>query len=193
MHRGELFGVGLAVAHEHDHGHGRLDGEDVLFRVGAPVVAAEVDHPQLIGQLSGELPQAPEGVAGEPARPGDERDDPRALAVGLKGLPQRPAPEVDVEVVSVLKMNAVAVLLGDQPQITKQAAALLAPGHRPGEHPAAGASALDVALHPAIGRVADHHGHLTLGLDSFGAVLFLGQHAPVAEEEHLCLGADRVL
>src|SRR5699024_4403814 len=86
---------GLSLAHECDDGDGRLDGEDVVFLTRASPLSAEVEDPDIAGDVYSQLAQPHEGGSVDPRRGRDERDDRTFLLVLFENLPDRPAPEVD--------------------------------------------------------------------------------------------------
>ena len=71
-------------------------------------LAAEVENPNLVALPTDMFAHPREGIAVEVARCADEADDAGAFGgVLLKNLPQCPAPEIDVEVIEVLDVDAV--------------------------------------------------------------------------------------
>ena len=163
MHRRRCR-VGPVRAHRHGDGHWRLDGEDVVAALGAAPLAAEVQNPYLVADAAQVLPHAAEGVPVQVARSADEADDSGAAGLLLEDLPQRPAPEIDIQVVEVLDADAVPGALRRRQKVVedwRRLAVLVAPAH-----PAAGAGLVERrgGLVAVVGRVAqaddDRHGAL---------------------------------
>ena len=95
------------------NGYGRPDREDVFGLVRTSSLAAEIQDPDLVADPPHMLAHAAEGVPVQIARRRDETDDARASRDFLfKDLPERPAPEIDVEVVQVLDVDGLACCAG---------------------------------------------------------------------------------
>ena len=121
--------------------------------MGAALLAAEVEYPYLVAHPAHMRAHPQKGVAVEITRRGDEADDAGAgRGVVLEDLPQRPAPEIDIEVVEVLQPDAVA-RSGDGGQKVVENGA----GAVPPAHPRAGAVAIvgPCGLVAVVGRVAE--------------------------------------
>src|ERR1017187_140149 len=88
---------------------GRLNGEDIVVLARAAPLAAEVENPDFVAKPPHVLAHSTEGVAVDVARRADEADNARTMSgLMLENLPERPAPEVDVEVVQVMDADTVA-------------------------------------------------------------------------------------
>jgi len=109
----------------------------------------EIEDPEVVEGLSHEAAHAGEAGAAQVRRGGDETDD-AATRCALEHLPEGPAPEVDIEVVEVLRMDARHV-----PQEISQDAvvAAVAPSDPPSLALHAHVTRLDHL--PEVGRVAD--------------------------------------
>ena len=91
---------------DHDR---RLDVEDVLRAPSTAPFSLKVDQPEVVELLAHLLPHANKARPTEIRGRRDEADDP-ALLRRVEHLPERPPPEVDVEVIEVLEVTAVAAL-----------------------------------------------------------------------------------
>ena len=122
------------------------------LRRGAASLAAQVEDPDVVALPAQVLAHAAEGVAVKIARGADEADDARpARRVVLEDLPQRPAPEIDVEIVEILNVDAVPSIGSGIEEIAKDCAlAAVAPAD-----PSTSAGLIGVvSLMSVVGRIA---------------------------------------
>ncbi len=109
MNRCGLILLHLADAEGNGDGHGSLDGEDIFALACATPLATKVENPDFIAQAAHVLANPAKSVAVKVARRANETDDARTRGgLMLEDLPQRPAPEIYVQVVEVLNVNSVA-------------------------------------------------------------------------------------
>ena len=154
-------------------GHRRLYGEHVFaLRWPAPF-AAEIEYPDLVAKPAHVFAHAEERIAVQIARGGNEADDAAALLVLFQRFPQRPAPEIDVEVVQVFQLAAASGGHHGRREVAEDRAiadAILAPAH-----PGAGAMAIVAGrgLMPVVGRIAEADDHFPLALDRKGQPVLL--------------------
>ena len=100
------FGGALSARADADSDSYRgLDVEDVLLLEGPSALAPEVDDPEFVEGVAEQVPDTAHRSPVQVGRRGDEGDDSRA-GRQRSGLPNGPAPEVDVVVVDVLQMTA---------------------------------------------------------------------------------------
>ena len=99
----------FARTYGHGDGHRGPDGKDIVALAWATTFAAKVQNPYIVAEAAHVLAHPAKCVTIDVARRADEADDARpACRLVLEDLPKRPAPEVDVEVVEVLDVDAVA-------------------------------------------------------------------------------------
>ncbi len=152
--------------------HRRLDGEDVVVAPGATALAAQVDDPDFIALLAHPAPHAQEGIAINERTGGDVADDARACGqIMLEGFPQRPAPEVHVQVVQVLQVTAAAGILHRGDEVFQDGVGAI--GSFAPAHPAAGHRAVVIGSGgmAVVGRVADADQHRHGLLHALGAAV----------------------
>src|SRR5271157_5667502 len=203
-HRGGPVLLRLARAHGDGDGHGRLDGKDIVALAWAATLSANVQNPNFVAEAAHLLAHPAEGFAIEVTGGADETDDARpARGLLLEDLPKRPAPEVDVKVVEVLDVAAVAgddggpeEFLEDGGFFARLVAAVafepVAPTIVTPPHPSAGAGSIIAVrrLVSVVGRIAqaDDDGDISLDVQRLDMLLGDG-----LEEERqagrFCIGA----
>ena len=161
--RGRVL-AGCAAARRHGDGDRGLDGEHIVVPVGAALLAAEVEYPYLVAHPAHVRAHPQKGVAVEITRRGDEADDARTGGgVVLEDLPQRPAPEIDIEIVKVLQPDAVARSAHRGQKVVEDGA-----GAVPPPHPRTGAVAIvgPCGFVAVVGRVAEAYDDGDRALDA---------------------------
>src|SRR5439155_6367645 len=140
-----------------------------LSTSGSATPAAEVEDPELVEQLPHVPAHTGKARTAQVRRRCDETDDPLA-GLALEDLPQRPAPEVDIQVVEVLDVNrrGVASKVFENPALVVVAV----------PHPAAKPfhaflSRLDHL--PEVGRIPDAGEDWRLALDAPRPLILLGK------------------
>src|SRR4030042_4234136 len=90
----------LLRADGHCDGYWSLDGKDIFAPARPSSLATDVENPDLFAQTTHVFAHSAEGVAIDIARRADETDNARPVSrFMLEYLPQRPSPEIDVEIV----------------------------------------------------------------------------------------------
>ena len=158
--------IRLLRASRHGNGDRCLNGKNVLAPARPATLAAEIENPDFVADPAHVLAHPDKGVAVQVARRRDETDDAgTGLGILLEDLPQRPAPEIYVEVVEVLELEAVTgsgCWLDEIAQdCTRAAIAVVAPAH-----PGAGAGAVGPPSPPRAGRKAGCRGRRAPGRPS---------------------------
>ena len=133
MDLGWFVSVRSALPIRHGDGHRGLYVKDIVALARAASLAAQVDDPDFIARPAHVFAHAHEGLAVQVAGGADEADHAAVVrGVVFKHFPQGPAPEIDIEVVEVLGVEAAPSL----PQRVKKirengflAIAVVAPAH----------------------------------------------------------------
>jgi hypothetical protein len=106
---GGLVLLRLLRADGDSDGDGCLDRKYILALACTASLAAEIENPDFVALATHVLAHPAEGVSVEVARRADETDNARPTRRPVfENLPQRPTPEVDIEVVEILDVDAVA-------------------------------------------------------------------------------------
>ena len=102
-HPGRRVPVRRAAPHRHGDGHRRPDGKHIGALPCAALLASQIENPDLVAQPAHMLPHPHEGRPVQIARRRDEAHDAGAARrLVLEHLPQRPTPEIHIQVVEVL-------------------------------------------------------------------------------------------
>src|SRR5450756_1620587 len=106
-----LIAVRSSATNECHNRDASLNIEDVLLLASTSTSAAEVEDHNLVGDLARKPAQTEEAFSREPVGVSHHRNQ-RGAAGQLEDLPDRPPPEVNVEIIQAFRVAEDHVLLG---------------------------------------------------------------------------------
>ena len=173
------FPISTSLSHSDSDGYRCLNVKHILRLARAQVSAFQIQQPKLIESLTHDFAHSREAWTSHVGRSGDEGDN-TTIGMRFEELPQRPAPEIHIDIVEIHQMHSAAALPHRLQEIFENRAALL--GRQalfvaPVAHPATLARALvaELFLLPLIRRIADANQNGLFGLHALRQLLFLDQ------------------